>query len=308
MIAAGTDGVVFVDLDGTLVLENSFQSFLWLAWRFGGWRLRSRLVRAVGRRAVRRRHGRVRMKQAVLRAFESASAETQQEIVRRTDDGLTRTISAPVMSRIEAYRVAGWTIVLATAAPECYAVPFAALLGFDACLATAMPRDDEGWIELLGENKAAACRAWIAANQSSAPTSVAVMTDHVDDGPLLAIAASVVIQAPRPRAEQIAEHVASGARVEFIDPVEEQVGGGRWLWIDDKPSGPHDEWEVRTVLSKHRYALLYMRDATWSRIRPGESLGLAGLRNDCPLPPPILDRMRIMALRRAIRDRLGVFH
>lgn len=300
--------VVFVDLDGTLVLDNSFHLFLWSLWTEGGPRLRLALFRAASARMMSRRNGRSRMKQAMLQAFAGASADRQRAIIARTLAMMQRTVSRPVLTRVLAYRNEGWLSVLATAAPDCYARPFAEALGFDACLASPGVQDPENWNELIGARKAAACRAWAADLAGSTISEIAVISDHSDDLPLLRMASRVVIQAAPSDAAALVGGLPAGTVAEQIDPVSAHETGGMWLWINDRPWGPCDIWEVKTVLSKHRYALLYRTDGSWDRILPGCSLSDAALRVDCPRPPSARDRLSVAARRLIVRDYLGVYH
>ncbi len=274
----------------------------------GGMPLRVALVRAALMRMVRRGHGRARMKQQVLLAFERASSDRRQAIVSHTLAKMAETVSRPVVDRVAIYRDQGWLTVLATAAPECYARPFADSLGFDDCLATPSVSTTEVWVELIAARKADACMAWARAATDSTTPEVAVISDHPDDLPLLRLASRVVLHAPLEVASSLMSDLPAEMRIEHIDPVGCDEHGGIWLWINDCPSGPHDAWEVVTILSKHRYALLYQGDCEWVRIRPGESLVGAALRMECPRPPAPRDRVAVAARRTIVRDLLGIFH
>jgi phosphoserine phosphatase len=300
--------VLFVDLDGTLVLDNSYHLFLWSIWVAGGWNLRVALVRAALARAFRGGNGRTRMKQCVLHAFAQAGPDRQRVVVRHTLAKMNRTVSRPVLARVSAYRDQGWLVVLATAAPECYARPFAEALGFDDCLATPRVATSEEWVELMGVQKADSCRAWVEGVARDTIPEIAVISDHLDDLPLLQMASRVVIQAPPDDAASLIEGLSAETQIEQVDPVGRDEHGGMWLWINDCPAGPYDPWEVETILSKHRYALLYRGDSRWGRVLPGHSLAGAALRVECPRPPAPRDRMSVAARRLIVRDFLGVFH
>ncbi len=300
--------VLFVDLDGTLVLDNSFHLFLWSIWVEGGWKLRAALVCAGLTRAFRGGNGRIRMKQRVLHAFAQAAPDRQRIVVQHTLAKMNRTVSRPVLARVSAYRGEGWLAVLATAAPECYARPFADALGFDDCLASPLVTTSEAWVELVGAQKADACRGWAKAASRGAIPEVVVISDHLDDLPLLRLASRVVLQATPDDAASLIDGLSAGTQIEQIDPVGCDEQGGMWLWINDSPSGPYDPWEVETILSKHRYALLYRGDSRWGRVLAGDSLAGAALRVECPRPPAPRDRMSVAARRLIVRDVLGVFH
>lgn len=299
--------VVFVDLDGTMILDNSFHSFLRATWSVGGFPLRVTIVAACLTRAIRR-GGRAAMKRSILRGFAKAPQYRQAAVVRRTLAMMTATLSEPIHGKLADFAANGWTIVLATAAPDCYARPFAEAQGFDACLASPDVNSSGEWNELMGTRKANACLAWTALRSEEGPSEIAVLSDHSDDLPLLRMASVVVIQAKTESSARIASELSPATRIEQIDPIAEECAGGIWLWIDDLPSGPHDSWEIRTILSKHRYALHYVGNGKWKRIRPGESLEAAVPRLTCPRPPTTGDRIGIIMKRKVVRDLLGIFH
>lgn len=249
------------------------------------------------------------MKRFILQKFGEADLGSQRVIVKRTLDKMDWTLSRPVLQKIAAYRDEGWCTVLATAAPECYARPFSEAFGFDDCIASPPVLGDEPWEEMIGLRKAESCKAWADAIALDGIAEFAAITDHPDDLPLLRLASRVVIQAPPKDADWLVGHLSCATDVFQIDP----IGGcgdrgGMWLWIDDRPAGPCDVWEVRTLLSKHRYALLYRRDFRWERALPGDSLDDAAIRIDCPRPPTAMARVSIAARRRIVRDFLGIFH
>lgn len=298
--------VVFVDLDGTAILDNSYYIFLRSLWLDGGWRERVDLIRALGIRLVFGRAARVSMKRRVARSFAGAEAHRQEAIVGRTLAALRQTISMPVQRRVDEFKRQGWTAILATAALDCYARPLAAELGYEDCLATPVCGPGADWRELRGDRKAEACRAW-SSDHGGAKILTAAISDHADDLPLLHDCSHVVIQAKREYAMGLAEKLSGQTLVEILDPTAAEDGGGIWLWFLDAPSGPYDPWEVSTIASKHRYALLYVGDG-WRRLLPGASLGSAVLRVDCPSVPAVKTRLAIAARRVFFRDALGVFH
>lgn len=299
--------VLFVDLDGTLVLDNSFHRFLLAMWRHGGIGSRVRLLGAAGERVLRRRvDPRVQMKRRALTAFSRTSQRRRAAIVGDVVDELCATVSAPVAAEVDRWRRRDAMVVLATAAPDCYAEPFAERLGLDGVIATPTVVDAD-WSEALGAIKRDRCLAWLQA-RGAVGAEIGVITDHVDDAALLGLADRAWVQGAGREFDAIHRVVNHDAAVAFIDVESAQAGGGVWLWFDDRPSGPHDVWEVRTILSKHRYALLYVGDGVWRRVQPGDGLQDAVLRSDCPRPPSTRERLAVAVRRRAVRDRLGVFH
>lgn len=298
--------VLFVDLDGTLTLDNSFHRFLIALWRHGSRDARRRILVALTERALRRgAKGRVRMKRRVLLAYgqmpTAPKAATRTAVVA----DVTRTASDPVLEVVDAWRRSGGSVVLATAAPDCYARELADAFEMDDLVATPAVVA-EGWVETLGAEKARRCKEWLRDNAPDA--SVGVITDHLDDVPLLRHADHVWIQGTQRDVDALGPGVAAALSVDLIDVESAEDGGGIWLWFDDRPSGPHDVWETRTILSKHRYGLLYVGGGRWSRVRPGDDLGPAVERRHCPRPPSTRERLLIDLRRRVVRDRLGVFH
>lgn len=303
------DTVVFCDLDGTLVLSNSFHVFIAEMWKGCRGRRRLELVAILATRlpgSVLGGHS--GMKRRLLEWVGRQPQDWQAAITERTVEALRPTLSQPVMARLADYREKKAVIVLATAAPLIYAGDIAAIAGADEVLATTAQRGV--FTELIREAKADACAAWMARRGGRHVfRRVVAITDHADDLPLLRMADHVVLQCTRTRRQGILDALRpTGKTTDFIDPVEAEEGGGYWLWFDDRPVGPLDRWEVRTVLSKHRHARLYAGRNAWRRIGPGEPLEPAVLRRDCPLPPPMRHRLGYAICRRVLRDWLGIFH
>lgn len=304
--------VVFCDLDGTLVLENSFHTFIGICVREARGMQRLSLLLALSLRGLGRLSGgHSGLKRRVLRWFAGVDATTQKAVVSETCKTLKRTIAAPVQRYLAKRKAEGARLVLATAAPDAYAADFAASQGFEACIATPTAVTPD-WRECLGAEKQAACEAWVSA-AGLAQTSLhrVVLSDHADDLPLMQGATALVLCCSAERAAQIQTSIAPTQTATtrcIIDPEAAQPGGGFWLWFDGSPLGPLDEWEVRTILSKHRYAALYVGGGQWCRQRPGDDRRRAVLRTDCPLPPSALFRLRLELHRRIERDALGIFH
>ncbi|MFE4955955.1 HAD family hydrolase [Streptomyces sp. NPDC056653] len=299
-----------VDLDGTLVLGNSFHEFLGRLWQHGGLAARRALLVIVICRALSRGvRARQLMKLRAVKLYSRLDPTRAEAVLAATVDACLAQISAPVLSLVRSRADAGWRVVVASAAPAAYAEVLAARLGFDDCLASPMTSDrpDD---ELIGERKAAAVRAWLgeeATMSAGGSVPLMVMSDHRDDLPLMALADEVALQGSA--GERAAIEAQLGQPVAFsLDPLEKQEDGRLWLWFDDRPSGPHDIWEVTTILSKHRYALLYAGEGTWQRVLPGSSLAAGVQRSSCPRPPSMRQRVGIVARRRIVRDRLGIFH
>lgn len=307
MSSENLPGVAFVDLDGTLILGNSYHIFLRSVWDEGGWRLRADLMKALGIRVFKGKAGRVPMKRYVADAFSKTDKNRQDAIIASTLGEMRKTVSQPIQGKVNALKRAGWRLVLATAALDCYARPFAIELGYDDCLATPTKETGGPWQELWRHQKAYGCHAWLR-DHGGSETQVMAISDHADDLPLLETCTAVVLQTDRNEAIRISAKLPNQTTSEIIDPVAAEENGGIWLWILDSPSGPHDPWEVKTILSKHRYALMYVGDGEWRRVVPGDSLLPAVSRVDCPRLPSMKARLKITMRRKFMRDILGVFH
>lgn len=294
-----------MDLDGTLVLGNSFHEFLGGLWRYGGWITRYRLlVIALRRVLIRGRGGRQLMKFRVVRLYLTLTPARALDVVSATVEACLSQVSQPVRELLRTRATAGWKVVLATAAPASYADVLAARFEMDGCLASPQPGRPED--ELIGERKAAAVRGWIK-EAGLVDVPLLVVTDHIDDLPLLAAADEIALHCPA--AERVAIEAELGrSATHGLDPLAPQVPGGLWLWFDDRASGPHDVWETMTILSKHRYALLYVGSGCWQRVQDGSSLSSGVQRTSSPRPPSPRQRIGIQSRRRLVRDRLGVFH
>lgn len=287
------------------MLDNSFHLFMARFWALGDAAQRFALVRALAPRLLGRlTGGHAGLKRRVLVRFGRQPARWQAMVVQSVLALCQHTLSDPIRRILAAWQATGARVVLATAAPDVYARALAAQIGAD-CVATSSHVGLE-WCELHGPTKLRRCQALAA---QMAATQVVVITDHPDDLPLLAWADEGVIQADPARFEQMARTLGPDrCALTHIDPTALQEGGGAWLWLDDRPRGPLDDWELRTILSKHRHALLYVGQGRWQRIGPGQSRAPAVLRRDCPIPPPTSQRLRTYIRRRIIRDWLGIFH
>lgn len=316
----GHPQVVFCDLDGTLVLDNSFHVFLGVCWTLARPTARAALASRLMPRAFGRiGGGHVGLKRRVLVWVACQPQEWQDHAVAKTLARLRPTLSAPVLRILEEFRASGARIVLATAAPDLYARPLATQIGADDCLATPS-RLTSTWAELLSARKARACAAWLEQHlPADGPRQIVTITDHPDDLPLLAMSDRVILQASPQvmgaiTARLEADMAAAGTalpritRIDVLSADEEAEGSGYWLWFDDRPEGPVDIWEVKMILSKHRHTRIYAGDGHWRLIRPGEPITPAVRRRDCPRPPGSRQRLGFHLRRRVMRDWLGLFH
>lgn len=306
MTTSRAKGVTVVDLDHTLVLENSFHLFCRLLWVHSPSRVRVRLLSILARRRKDHAYDRVDMKRDILRVFSDLPSQDRDAIAFECTRRLLRTTSEPVLRRLRtASRRDDHRVLLATAAPDAYAVLLAEELGLDDCVATPSIVGPS-WEEMFGQAKADACREWISRNVEPSG-SIEVITDHADDLPLMLLGTTVVLQTSHAQFETIRHSLNSGISVDHIDPWGAQPHGGLWIWFDDRPIGPFDSYEVATILSKHRYSLMFS-DRGWISVRAGDPLDRAVRRVDMPCSPSTRERMGVALRRRIIRDRLNIFH
>jgi phosphoserine phosphatase len=246
------------------------------------------------------------MKRRVLSAFCNTSPVRQDRIVTATLARMRMTLSSPVMARIDGWRAKGGDVVLVTAAPDCYAHPLAEELELTDCLATPA-LVGPSWRELSGSAKAEACRHWLKLRNDIA-SEIHVITDHEDDVDLLRMADKAIVQGSTRAFSHIASTLSPEVDLAHFDTVSSQDGGGIWLWFDGRPSGPHDRWETKTIMSKHRYALIYTGEGRWEHLRPHVDLTTAVPRVTCPETPSVTTQMTIAIKRKVIRQQLGIFH
>lgn len=298
-------GLVVVDLDGTLTLDNSFHVFMWEMFTQAGFRVRARVVKAVLLRVLERRDAHLRLKRRVLRAAAALAPPLRDSIESATASRVWAARSIPIIDRVRDAQHRGGIVVLATAAPLGYATRVAALAGIEYCVASASTVDAD-WREVRGAQKLHAVREW--AHQHGVPfESVTVMTDHIDDLPLLELASCVVLQGSGTRLAKLADRLRASVRRLLIDTEESDPEGEFWVWMDERFVGPIDRWECELLLTKHRYALLYCGDR-WRRVRRREHLRSAVRRKVAPEVPPFRQRLGIAARRWIVRDVAGVFH
>lgn len=192
--------VAIYDLDRTVLRTPTFTLFLlWAAWHQAPWRLL--LLPALAALMVGytlRLYGRDRFKPAAIRLLlgRHLTKRCAAELAARF--AMWR-VSCDVPPGASAYiardRVAGYRLLMATAAPEFYAGAIAEALGFDAIVASRHRRDTAGnWLPLLdGENcygaeKARRVAEWLAINTVGGDAHIRVYSDHPSDAPTFALA------------------------------------------------------------------------------------------------------------------------
>ena len=166
---------VIIDLDGTLIYENTFKEFL----KFIGieaikvFRLDIALVRKM--RFISHKN----MKFHVLKISQSLTTVKKMEYFSKR---LLAGINTCVIEKVEYYKQNGYSIYLSTAAPICYAKWIGKHLRFNGVLATPMPCDK--WEENVREKKKDNTLAYLIHQNASLEI---LLTDHYDDVPLLSV-------------------------------------------------------------------------------------------------------------------------
>lgn len=175
---------IAIDLDGTLIMGNTFRDYLSFCGkkalaccRFGLcfvilWMVFLRKLRLVSH---------ARMKKALL--SETMAFFSQDGHLDAFLEEELQKLNPKVMAQIEAFRKQGFALALVTAAPVSYAQETAARLHFDACMATPLPSSlpQEMWQENKAEKKVESLQQWLVAEDLQLS---AVITDHTDDLPL----------------------------------------------------------------------------------------------------------------------------
>lgn len=175
---------IAIDLDGTLIMGNTFRDYLSFCGkkalaccRFGLcfvilWMVFLRKLRLVSH---------ARMKKALL--SETMAFFSQDGHLDAFLEEELQKLNPKVMAQIEAFRKQGFALAMVTAAPVSYAQEIAARLHFDACMATPLPssQPQEMWHENKAEKKVESLQQWLVAEDLQLS---AVITDHTDDLPL----------------------------------------------------------------------------------------------------------------------------
>lgn len=174
---------VVIDLDGTLLLGNSFERYYFFllrrAFQEGRLLCLLRLLALLLGRKLRF-YSHSCFKQRVL--MQKGLDEQQLQIFV---DTLVKEVNPEVLELYKDYRSRDYYTCLATAAPLVYARIIGDKFGFDAVCATASVNGnyaDGSWVENIRENKLAYVDSFLARKGVSIDV---VITDHHDDLPLI---------------------------------------------------------------------------------------------------------------------------
>ncbi len=176
-----TSSGVVVDLDNTLLSTNTFKDYVTFATKEALRRFRIDVVIGVLWFVTLRKIRVIShstMKHRLMRLLDVVMDDYSLALFV---DELMENLNGDVVSLCEEYRNRGYRLLLATAAPECYAHIIALRMRFDGCCSTIMPAKGE-WHENVREKKCEAVLTWM--NNAEVGMDV-VITDHYDDVPLL---------------------------------------------------------------------------------------------------------------------------
>lgn len=289
MTANSNPSVAFVDLDGTLTLENTYHLLLDACWRAGSWRTRGALAGAVARRVVVPSGGRLRLKRQVLKLV--SDAPERAAITQIVVQWALRARSEPLTQILEDLAERGCALVLATAAADFYAQEIARQTGMVGCLATGTPVSGQPWFELSGERKRKACEEWLESHGGSAKVALVGAGDSRDDLPMLRMCQEVILQGPTTTIEAIHAALDEGSRVTCLDTQASDGGGGAWVWGSEGPQGPLSDAQIAAVARAGSRALIYVEPGRWVRLGARRLRRLTPRRRStCPAPPALLQR------------------
>lgn len=192
--------IAIYDLDRTVLRKPTFTLFLlWAAWRVAPWRLAALpalLLLFAG--AGLRLYDRDTFKPAAIRLMlgRQISAARAADLARRFAAWrVPRDVPPGAASAIARDRAEGYRLLLATAAPEFYAVEIGAALGFDGVVATRHLRGQDGaWLAAIdgtncyGAEKARRIEQWLADHAGPGQRRLRFYSDHASDAPSFALA------------------------------------------------------------------------------------------------------------------------
>lgn len=167
---------IVIDLDGTLIRGNTLHLLMrWLAWHYP-LSAAPRLLWIAFRRLVGI-DSHVNMKIRVLNIACGKMSDDDLTLFMRS---ITSRVNRTVYAMVQKYDYS----ILATAAPDFYAYKLSLMLGFDACVSSALDSIINEGKELRGVRK---CKRVHSIAQELGLDIAAVVTDHKDDLPLLRV-------------------------------------------------------------------------------------------------------------------------
>ncbi len=174
---------VVVDLDGTLIECDTFRQYTIDMLRYIAGRREWRAVMTLGTIMLRLVFGSISRREFKRLVLIATEPYADEEFLTRFSFKMYSRRNPKVMDVIRYYQDRDFLVAVATSAPDNYASRVAQLLHIEHCIATPSTVTDR-WIDLEGDDKAAAVNAFLAAHDGELAT---VLTDACDDLPLLII-------------------------------------------------------------------------------------------------------------------------
>lgn len=289
--------VLFVDLDKTLVLENTFHVFLRALGRIRGHGAETALLRYASHKllilnARTSEARRIQSKSRIMAWFAHLPAHVRARAIEETVASAVDAISPQVTSIMEEWRAQGAVVILATAAPDAYVFDIARHVKADHVISSQ--EESGAWLENVGAQKAVACQEWLRRHEIT-DGLIGAISDHADDISLLQMADRAYIHASARKAARLA--ALAGLEPDqwsVIDPSAAQAGGGWWFYVNRALWGPLGDAEARILLSKWRECLVYTSDG-WVPARGGYRAISPVKRRDPPMMPAIDKRVKMEA-------------
>lgn len=175
---------VVVDLDGTLLSTNTFKKYVLFVAKESLVALHIDVTLSVMFFVALRLMRVVSHSTMKYYLLKKSARFMRADRLNQLADMLLLKVNPNVAALCRSYRKQGYYMLLATAAPENYAVIVSSRMGFDGCCATMMPQAESEWGENAREQKLES----VLRHLDSVNASVAiVITDHHDDIPLMKV-------------------------------------------------------------------------------------------------------------------------
>lgn len=172
---------VVVDLDGTLIECDTFRQYSIDILRHLAARREWRVLMTLGTIILRLVFGSISRREFKRLMLITTEPYADEDFLTEFSFKMYRRRNPKVMDVIRYYQDRDYLVAVATSAPDNYAKRVASLLHIEHCIAT--PATVTGsWVDLEGDDKAAAVNAFLAARDGELAT---VLTDACDDLPLL---------------------------------------------------------------------------------------------------------------------------
>ncbi len=179
------------DLDLTFVNVNTFHC--WMKFLVKTFWYNPKIIAAIIKITLKRylrlcKHS--EMKREILRITNKYSRNIN---ISGFVDFLEKKINKKVFEHYSSIR--NEITILATAAPDIYAIPFGKKLGFTFITATSSLISDD-WVENIKEQKCISVQKIIHSNTACTGKNIEIITDHHDDLPLMKLAGDTILVNP----------------------------------------------------------------------------------------------------------------